>query len=70
MEQHFTTRELAAKHEKRKETVKEVLQVLAAKELTVSDCEEVLEISKYLLTKAIIGKQFSETIDDKIKNFL
>ena len=49
MEQHFTTRELAAKHEKRKETVKEVLQLLIAKELTVSESEEVLEATRYSL---------------------
>lgn len=49
MEQHFTTRELAAKHEKRKETVKEVLQLLIAKDLTVSESEEVLEVTRYSL---------------------
>lgn len=49
MEQHFTTRELAAKHEKRKETVKEVLQLLIAKGLTVSESEEVLVTVKYCL---------------------
>ena len=49
MEQHFTTRELAAKHEKRKETVKEILQLLIAKDLTVSESEEVLEATRYSL---------------------
>lgn len=49
MEQHFTTRELAAKHEKRKETVKEILQLLIAKDLTVSESEEVLEVTRYSL---------------------
>ncbi|MHC1718572.1 MAG: hypothetical protein AB9883_07955 [Acidaminococcaceae bacterium] len=36
-------------YEKRKETVKEILQVLVAKELTVSESEEVLENAKYVL---------------------
>ena len=49
MEQHFTTHELAAKHEKRKETVKEILQLLIAKDLTVSESEEVLEATRYSL---------------------
>lgn len=49
MEQHFATRELAVKHEKRKETVKEVLQLLIAKDLTVSESEEVLEATRYSL---------------------
>lgn len=49
MEQHFTTREQAVKHEKRKETVKEVLQLLIAKEFTVSESEEVLEATRYSL---------------------
>ena len=49
MEQRFTTRELAVKHEKKKETVKEVMQLLIAKELTVSESEEVLEATRYSL---------------------
>ena len=43
------TKSDVAKHEKRKETVKEVLQLLIAKELTVSESEEVLEATRYSL---------------------
>ena len=66
MEQHFTTRELAAKHEKRKETVKEVLQLLIAKDLTVSESEEVLEATRYSLRNLKIVAD-SDQIGEAVK---
>ena len=66
MEQHFTTRELAAKHEKRKETVKEILQLLIAKDLTVSESEEVLEATRYSLRNLKIVAD-SDQIGEAVK---
>lgn len=51
---------------KRKETVKEVLQLLIAKELTVSESEEVLETVRYCLHDLKISADSANQIDEII----